>query len=228
MPREDGESAAPADKRAIFKWLIKTYLPLWMIASAIIFTAVYVAAWVMLGKNEYNRPRQFVTYRVISDLSHFIPEYQKTNNQLPDDLRDPYFDQKVTNFDAQRGVIDGWDRPIRYEVNSGKFIVYSPGRDGMPGGDGLDADIDSDSPRLEAPTFWQFLTTTDKQEIAGSNVFMWAGASCFLSLAFLFAAFTKVRESYTLAGRLRMLGIALLCSGVVAFFLIRMQLLRGH
>ena len=124
----------------------------------------------------------------------------------------------------------GGDDPFYYEVKDGEYLVYSLGRDGQPGGVGLDADMYSNN-RDESslmPTFAQFITTKDKEEIVGSNVFMWAGTSCMLSLVFLVAAFVRERDSYTRAGRIKMLGITLLCSGVVAFFLIQLHFRSGH
>ena len=46
------------ENRAIAKWLAKTYLPLWLLSSVLVFAAVYTAAWVMYGTNLPNRPRQ--------------------------------------------------------------------------------------------------------------------------------------------------------------------------
>lgn len=42
---------------------------------------------------------------------------------------------------APRSIVDGWGRPFRYSVTDGFFSVCSYGRDGVPGGDGLDEDI---------------------------------------------------------------------------------------
>lgn len=38
---------------------------------------------------------------------------------------------------------DGWNNDFIYEVDNGRYIVRSLGADGLPGGDGLDADLDN-------------------------------------------------------------------------------------
>ncbi|WP_284052317.1 type II secretion system major pseudopilin GspG [Stakelama marina] len=40
---------------------------------------------------------------------------------------------------------DGWDHPFEYESNGSSFTLKSLGKDGKPGGQDLDADIDSKS-----------------------------------------------------------------------------------
>lgn len=38
---------------------------------------------------------------------------------------------------------DGWDHPFEYQSDGNSFTLKSLGKDGKPGGEGLDADLDS-------------------------------------------------------------------------------------
>ncbi len=40
---------------------------------------------------------------------------------------------------------DGWKRPFIYEINNGVFVIRSLGADGAVGGEGVDADLSSDT-----------------------------------------------------------------------------------
>ena len=55
--------------------------------------------------------------------------------------------------------VDGWDRPFLYSTDGEGFLVKSYGRDGKPGGIGLDCDLSTTAPRPEVshPTLAQFL-----------------------------------------------------------------------
>jgi len=74
-----------------------------------------------------------------------------------------------------------------YEVNGQTFMVYSLGRDGQPGGIGVDADLYDDlakgGPR--EPSLAQFVRTADNEEISGSNVILWATFSAIVVFSIL-------------------------------------------
>ena len=82
-------------------------------------------------------------------------------------------------------------------MHGDKFTICSLGRDGRPGGVGLDADScgprGNKSPKdpnaslfledPQRPTFWQFVTVWDPGEIKGNNVLM-SAAGLRQALAF--------------------------------------------
>jgi len=57
------------------------------------------------------------------------------------------------NFD--NSIMDGWGRPIQYEVNDSKTVTLkSFGKDGVPGGVGKNADIVLSFPTHDADGNW--------------------------------------------------------------------------
>ena len=84
----------------------------------------------------------------IKSLKEAVTYYWQNNNKLPESLDvltqpDPNnFDEAyIDNSDA---LTDPWGNPYEYKVEgSRKFVIISYGADGMPGGEGEDADISS-------------------------------------------------------------------------------------
>ena len=83
--------------------------------------------------------------------------------------------------------------------------MVSYGRDGRPGGVGIDADLGGPGARgafiltnapnvgpLPPPTFEQFLTTRDNEEIAGSSVVMWATLCGICAFGLMFATSSQL------------------------------------
>ena len=102
-------------------------------------------------------------------------------------------------------------RPAASSANgcTDKVTVCSLGRDGTPGGVGLDADIcglvpkdvskeaeSAQFPAQERPTFMQFLTTRDPQELSGNSVLMWATLCVVLAFGLmLITSWPLVRQT---------------------------------
>jgi Type II secretion system (T2SS), protein G len=172
--------------------------------GAILFVIVYAAAWQGLSQNIDNRPRQSESFYIVGQTVSAVQEYQKAHGRLPADLTGKDFAGKLWlgagRFDPQVGPLDAWGDPLHYEVKRDKFTVVSYGRDGRPGGLGIDADIGwpasqgpfllTNAPSvgpLQPPTFEQFLTTRDSEEIAGSSVVMWATLCGLCAFGLMFA-----------------------------------------
>jgi general secretion pathway protein G len=86
----------------------------------------------------------------ISSLSDAIRQYQINNGgKLPDSLE--RLIEPDTNghryLDTKTLPKDPWKNEYQYESNGNEYRILSYGKDGMPGGEGEDADIDSDSVR---------------------------------------------------------------------------------
>jgi hypothetical protein len=157
--------------------------------TAVLFVIVYASAWQNLSTSYQNFPRQWETYYVVQVTIEAVQEYQKKHGKLPHDLRDKEITERVwmpNNLDVGLGPLDAWGRPLHYEIQGDKFAILSYGRDGLPGGAGLDADLGgpalkgsfilSNAPNvgpLQPPTFEQFLTIRDVHEIYGNSVVMW-------------------------------------------------------
>jgi hypothetical protein len=131
-----------------------------------------------------------------------VEKFRKHHGKLPADLTIPEIAENATRpgTAANPGPLDGWDNPLKYELHGDTFTVCSLGRDGRPGGVGLDADLcgprQDDAPpkdphaslfldRPERPTFWQFVTVWDPEEIKGNNVLMWAALCVVLAFGLM-------------------------------------------
>lgn len=94
----------------------------------------------------------------IDELFFRIEYYRFMNGHYPivleevDDLDSPF----RHNGDGE--IVDYYDNPIQYDLVGETFTVFSFGRDGRPGGDGLDADVYSrwTGQKLTPPTLRQF------------------------------------------------------------------------
>ncbi|MBI5434456.1 MAG: type II secretion system major pseudopilin GspG [Planctomycetes bacterium] len=84
----------------------------------------------------------------ISSLVDAIKQFQINNGgKLPDSLDqliepDPNGHRYLDTKSLPR---DPWKNEYQYETNGSEYRIYSYGKDGMPGGEGEDADIDSDT-----------------------------------------------------------------------------------
>jgi len=162
--------------------------------SALFFVLVYAAAFKCLSPNFQNRPRQWSTHYAIGGVIFAVQSSFEERKQLPPNLTDPAFTKHFRGrqeaFDPQQGPLDAWGHPMIYKVDGKDFQVLSYGRDGQPGGEGLDADFGGPNAEptylltnmpnvgpIEPPTFEQFLSTRDKEEISGNSPVMW-GAFC--------------------------------------------------
>jgi hypothetical protein len=90
------------------------------------------------------RTRMRVTQRRIID-------YFSANGKLPSKLSD----LPPTRGDHDTSMIDAWGRRIGYRAEPNQVILESMGRDGKPGGNGMDQDIflvfDPSTPEMLEP-----------------------------------------------------------------------------
>jgi hypothetical protein len=65
----------------------------------------------------------------------------------------------VPPSEEDRYSLDGWERPYTFATDGTNCLITSLGRDGKPGGRGLDCDLSNKDRRPKAafPTFHQFL-----------------------------------------------------------------------
>jgi hypothetical protein len=69
-------------------------------------------------------------------LANDIESYRKEVGRLPATLND------LTNITGGTSLIsDSWDRPFVYSTEGTNYLIKSFGRDGKPGGRGLDCDL---------------------------------------------------------------------------------------
>ena len=106
-------------------------------------TAIEIAVLLLLvvGAVQFCRslmiPPESLTHAAIQSTMVRIHMYMLDNREYPPDLS---VLPERKGYDNR--VIDGWGRPLLYSVDENGIIsVSSLGRDGKPGGEGLDADI---------------------------------------------------------------------------------------
>ncbi len=109
----------------------------------ILSTIVVTNVMPFLEKGKINATRTS-----IANLKAAVLNYYMNNNRLPDtldavtqpdpkNLDEPYIEDPDSLFDS-------WENPFDYKLEGGrKFVITSFGADGMPGGEGADADISS-------------------------------------------------------------------------------------
>lgn len=132
------------------------------------------------------RDHQRYTLRSIGVVEEAIDAYAQEKQVLPSSLRDLSLPEDAYVGTDKTGVpLDRWDRPLQYATNGSDYGVTSYGRDGQPGGVGLDYDLSRDDlpkdssrhastspwswklPQRSTPTFWQFVS--DRGEFANTG-----------------------------------------------------------
>ena len=134
--------------------------------------ALFVA-WQSLGGGPSLAFRQSWTQSFLEEIADAIDVYRQRENTLPaslDNLRS-VDDLGLLPF-REEGMLDGWERPFVYTTNGNDFTVMSYGRDGKPGGVGLDCDLTHAAPRPPSSfmTFTQFLFERPTGRIVGTCV----------------------------------------------------------
>jgi hypothetical protein len=90
-----------------------------------------------------------------------VEKHRQSHGELPEKLEDlDVIKQGEFRKNEAGQAIDYWRNPYQYEVQNDKYVIYSYGRDGKPGGEGLDADQYAGG-RLPFPTFSQFTALPD-------------------------------------------------------------------
>ena len=143
------------------------------VGFAVSAIAIFVA-WSEIGTTGDLRIRQMITQRTLRDVDEAIQSYRDMNHALPallsdlKGLKDAYLP-----FDDNGDIVDSWDRPFIYSRDGTSYVAISYGRDGAPGGVGLDCDLSTSmpDPPEALPTFHQFLFELPTEGIIGSCVF---------------------------------------------------------
>jgi general secretion pathway protein G len=122
-----------------------------------------VVAWRNIRDMRQVRPEQGVTRGAIGQIALMVRMYHEDARALPKSLEElsrSYEFQPCVPRDEKGRPLDSWGRPFLYSVDGTEFVITSLGRDGKPGGIGLDYDLSSTNewPVEARPTFGQFLT----------------------------------------------------------------------
>jgi len=89
---------------------------------------------------------------IMAKLESAINEYYNDCNQMPDSLNDLVTSPGDDACDSwgpspyakEKEILDPWRNELVYEQTNDGFKLTSLGKDGAPGGEGFDADIDNE------------------------------------------------------------------------------------
>ncbi len=151
--------------------------------ALVVFVLVYLRAWAEMGQQisfaDAGPPGLSIMEGDFIQMRQALSEYAgQHGGHFPDSLDQVPELKKFRNLDA-------WDHPYQYTKTANGFKLLSLGRDGKPGGEGLDADIDSEqNPIRLQPTLSQFLF-----EAAGRRTLLnvaimaslFAGLACYIA-----------------------------------------------
>ena len=150
-------------------------------ATALTVSATaYICAWLNY-RNIESHPYIWTKTRWTLNLLHKeIEAYKEKTGDWPTKLTDlKVVQEKELPVDEAGNPVDVWGHPIQYRVVGNGFMLSSYGRDGQPGGVGVDADLydGQPNPPLELPSFWEF--TIRKESLPVQIACVLAGVFAF-------------------------------------------------
>lgn len=162
----------------------------------------------------------FMTRYGIKLMAPLLDAYKKEKHTLPRRLEDLHIDLNDSVYS------DGWGRHYLYQALGEHYVITSYGRDGVPGGIGLDADIKSDnlSPKEERVTFSQLIRLEGAEKMIQV-----AGISGVFATVLCFALFRPITASTPKMGAIA-LQLLLLVAGasIVAAIVTGLHLPNPH
>jgi len=99
-----------------------------------------------------------------------IQDYHKQNGKWPASLDVVGLDPDYPDNNDGNVWVDSWGRPYVYRLTKNGYTLMSYGRDGKPGGVGLDSDISMNNANSEMP-FMQVMTSLWAGEMIEASVF---------------------------------------------------------
>ena len=108
-------------------------------AGHLVAVIVLLTAWQQIGGMPDVRSEQLETRHVLEQISYQMKEYRRRHGTLPQSLSEAV--SVYSSHPEPDPPVDGWGRPLIYSVDGEDYTVTSLGRDGKPGGAGLDYDM---------------------------------------------------------------------------------------
>ena len=172
-------------------------------------------------------PQQSVTRLQLKKINQTLTEYQQQFHAPPGSLAQLLaMTNGVPSSSERSDLVDGWKRTFVFSSQGTDVLIASYGRDGKPGGKGLDCDLTNKNrkPKESLPTFRQFLWDLPTKGMIGSCLF------CGL-LAFLLSLFTVKAPELSRSGIVNLLirlGATALGAVIVAVFISLLHIPSGH
>jgi general secretion pathway protein G len=202
-----------------------------LLISAFVWLAVTGLSLCVAWQNAGDAPANLEQWRTQYDLRRMyqsITQYQQEFHASPNSLAQllamtngvPPVEERYLSF-------DGWKRPFLFASDGTNCLITSLGRDGKPGGRGLDCDLTNKDwrPKSSFPTFHQFLF--EMPRTGGMTM------SCLLcgGLAFFLCFFKARKPELTLPGFVLAgfrLGATILGAFIVAVIISALHIPSGH
>ncbi|HXR04791.1 MAG TPA: type II secretion system protein GspG [Verrucomicrobiae bacterium] len=165
---EDKKENRPvAQKYFLLRFLIASGV--WLVVSGI---SLYVA-W-QQSNHSIAYWQQWETRRALKDMSNAIAAYQQKFKVAPrtfEQIQAMTNDVPEIGYWSEFGFTDGWQHPFIITNEGATCLVISYGRDGKPGGKGIDYDLTSENrnPKESVPTFDQFFYNREMQGMVDSS-----------------------------------------------------------
>lgn len=123
--------------------------------GAVVAVIAYLAAYQSYRENYGLRRDEYATRALLDGVERAIEEHRESVGRPPGSLSEL---ESIKGWMVDGRLLDSWQRPVQYAVEGDRFILYSFGRDGRPGGEGSDADVypRSAGRPLGRPTLRQF------------------------------------------------------------------------
>jgi hypothetical protein len=129
---------------------------------------------------------QWITGHELENMGKAIVAFQKKYNSAPTNFEQLQgMTNEVPEIDMwfPEGFTDGWHHPFIFSNEGTNCFVISYGRNGKPGGKGIDCDLTSDNPhpKESSPTFTQFWGNKEFEGMIDWS-FICGGLAALLSL----------------------------------------------
>lgn len=142
-------------RKTIIRRLLLSVL-LSLLVGVLVYTLTLYMAWTNTRDMDGIRPKQWTTQTFLEQCEQAIIDHQKLNTSTPYSLDDFEADNSwfmTPVYIRESGIwVDGWGRPYLTAVEGTTLLVTSYGRDGKPGGLGLDHDLTTTDPNPYAAT----------------------------------------------------------------------------
>jgi general secretion pathway protein G len=199
------------------------------LSVGIVVAAISVrSVWLEARRSPAFTWEQRLTHDRMETIGLAMAEYQKKHDKLPASLEE-LLDVRPDLSDETDGFRDYWGRPLIYSIEGSGYSLVSLGRDGKPGGTGLDWDISSADPNP-----WILVPTSPEAQLRlGEFLFerpTWRMVgTCLLGglLAGLFT-FGWVRSPQLSAGVVVAVVSTIVGAAVVSVFIAALHIPTGH
>jgi hypothetical protein len=190
-------------------------------SAVLVFVVVYMSSIAAVSQmRELDGVRSFLGLQG-QLIREALAEYRKRQGRYPDSL------DQLPGVNERFFTEDRWHHPYQYSVSGDGYTLVCLGRDGKPGGEGLDADIDlsQEGPIHVRPTTMQLLFETQNAD----------GVFTIALLAALFSGLTcyvasKPRQSPSVSAAQMVVSIVVttVAAAFVSLGLVLMYFVSGH